>query len=260
MATESHTPQPHDLSTPLGKSQRELEQYARLLEEANRIQGVSLGRDAWRRLRRNYAAMASLCFLCLVSTLALFTPLLPLQSPIEQDPVGRRFKSPAEAAAVARDGSPISLHLAGLEGETYRQRFEELFYHRNWFDHQLVSARLRVFGDWCIASLCGTDELGRDVLARLFWGARVSLIVGLVATFVSLVIGVSYGATAGYLGGRIDNFMMRLVDMLYSIPFIFIVIFLITILNERIDQATARQAMGSTASRFSISSSGRSIG
>jgi oligopeptide transport system permease protein len=56
--------------------------------------------------------------------------------------------------------------------------------------------------------------------------------VGLVATLVSLMIGVSWGATAGYLGGRVDNAMMRLVDMLYSIPFIFVVIFLITILSE----------------------------
>ncbi len=60
----------------------------------------------------------------------------------------------------------------------------------------------------------------------------VSLIVGIVATLVSLVIGVSYGATAGYLGGSVDNAMMRLVDVLYSIPFIFVVIFIITILNE----------------------------
>src|SRR4029079_17149186 len=79
---------------------------------------------------------------------------------------------------------------------------------------------------------CGTDELGRDLLSRIFWGARVSLMVGFVATFVSLVIGVSYGATSGYLGGRVDNLMMRLVDILYSIPFIFVVIFLITILSE----------------------------
>lgn len=96
----------------------------------------------------------------------------------------------------------------------------------------LIHARLAVFGDWCVPSLCGTDNLGRDVLARLFWGARVSLIVGVVATFVSLLIGVSYGATAGFLGGWIDNLMMRFVDVLYSVPFIFVVIFLITILSE----------------------------
>ena len=70
------------------------------------------------------------------------------------------------------------------------------------------------------------------MLSRLCRGARVSLVVGIVATLVSLVIGVSYGATAGYLGGRVDAIMMRIVDVIYSVPFIFVVIFLITILDE----------------------------
>ncbi len=74
--------------------------------------------------------------------------------------------------------------------------------------------------------LLGTDSLGRDLLARLLIGLRVSLAIGVVATSVSLVIGVAWGATAGYLGGRVDELMMRLVDVLYSLPFIFFVILL----------------------------------
>ncbi len=74
--------------------------------------------------------------------------------------------------------------------------------------------------------LLGTDSLGRDLLARLLVGLRVSLAIGVVATFVSLVIGVAYGAVAGYLGGRLDELMMRIVDVLYSLPFIFFVILL----------------------------------
>ena len=95
----------------------------------------------------------------------------------------------------------------------------------------MLWARIQVFGDWSIPSLFGTDALGRDVLSRIFWGARVSLVVGIVATLVSLVIGVTYGATAGFLGGWVDSLMMRIVDIMYSIPFIFVVIFLITILS-----------------------------
>jgi oligopeptide transport system permease protein len=71
-----------------------------------------------------------------------------------------------------------------------------------------------------------------DVFVRTLYGARVSLAVGLVATCVSLMIGVIYGATAGYLGGRVDNFMMRFVDILYSLPFIFFVIILMVVFNR----------------------------
>jgi len=75
----------------------------------------------------------------------------------------------------------------------------------------------------------GTDSLGRDLLSRLLYGAQVSLAVGVVATFVSLVIGVSYGAAAGYVGGRVDNVMMRFVDILYGLPFMFLVILIVMV-------------------------------
>jgi oligopeptide transport system permease protein len=74
--------------------------------------------------------------------------------------------------------------------------------------------------------LFGNDALGRDLLARLLMGLRVSLAIGLVATVVSLVIGVAWGAVAGFVGGRLDEVMMRFVDVLYSLPFIFFVILL----------------------------------
>jgi oligopeptide transport system permease protein len=72
----------------------------------------------------------------------------------------------------------------------------------------------------------GTDQNGRDLFVRTLYGGQVSLMVGLVATLVSLVIGTLWGASAGYLGGRIDSVMMRIVDILYSIPFVFFVILL----------------------------------
>ncbi|WP_091741967.1 ABC transporter permease [Phenylobacterium immobile] len=80
----------------------------------------------------------------------------------------------------------------------------------------------------------GTDSLGRDLLARLLMGLRVSLAIGLVATVVSLIIGVIWGATAGYLGGRVDELMMRFVDVLYSLPFIFFVILLMVTFGSNI--------------------------
>jgi oligopeptide transport system permease protein len=75
----------------------------------------------------------------------------------------------------------------------------------------------------------GTDANGRDLMVRTFYGGQISLLVGIVASAVSLVIGVTYGATAGYFGRRVDAVMMRFVDILYSLPFMFFVILLMVL-------------------------------
>ena len=80
----------------------------------------------------------------------------------------------------------------------------------------------------------GTDFFGRDLFTRILYGGRVSLAVGLLAAFVSATIGTIYGATSGYLGGRIDSFMMRIVDILYTMPYMFLVIILVTIFGRSI--------------------------
>jgi oligopeptide transport system permease protein len=138
----------------------------------------SLWSDAWRRLRRNRAAVAGAVFLAWVSFTAGFAPWLPgMQDPTSQN--------------LALGAAPPSL--------------------AHWF---------------------GTDELGRDAFARVIHGGRISLLVGVIATFVSLVIGVTWGATAGYRGGRLDDFMMRVVDVLYSLPYIFLVILLLVFFSR----------------------------
>ena len=82
--------------------------------------------------------------------------------------------------------------------------------------------------------LFGTDTIGRDILAKMLMGLRISLAIGVVATMVSLVIGVTWGSIAGYFGGIVDEIMMRIVDVLYSLPFLFIVILLMVVFGRNI--------------------------
>lgn len=97
-------------------------------------------------------------------------------------------------------------------------------------DWNLISAPPSFAG----GHIFGTDDLGRDLFVRTLDGGRVSLMVGVVTTLVSLLIGVGYGATAGYLGGRADGLMMRIVDVLYSLPFMFFVILLMVLFGRHL--------------------------
>ncbi|HEX3601683.1 MAG TPA: ABC transporter permease subunit [Lacipirellulaceae bacterium] len=227
--------------------------------------GLSLGQDAWRRLRKNHVAMTCLFTLITIAVLAFLTPLLPLAPP-DQHHTSLQYEPPKlqplfdrtfslnwkaideasgqlaevrEKLVAAKSQQPTDdskSEVKRLQNEMqsilYRPYRDAGFPDVGLITRWMIRTRSQVFGDWALGSLAGRDQFGRDVLSRVFWGARISIIVGLVATFVSLVIGVTYGAIAGYVGGWLDEVMMRFVDILYSIPFIFVVIFLITILGE----------------------------
>ena len=99
---------------------------------------------------------------------------------------------------------------------------------------QIYWERIQMPPDFANQHWFGTDTNGRDLFVRTLYGARVSLMVGILATGVSLLIGVTYGAIAGYFGGRVDNLMMRFVDIMYSLPYMFFVILLMVIFGRNI--------------------------
>jgi len=144
------------------------------------IKGRSLWQDAWARLRRNHAAIASAVVLGVIAVACFFGPLV-LPHP-----------------------------------------FDEVYW-----DYVTSPPNLEA------GFYFGTDDNGRDLLVRTLHGGRVSLIVGLVSTFVSLIIGVMWGALAGFIGGRVDGVMMRIVDILYSLPFLFFVIILMVVFGRQ---------------------------
>lgn len=101
------------------------------------------------------------------------------------------------------------------------------------FDYQ-VQQREKYFSPPGKEFLFGSDHLGRDQLSRILHGGRISLLVGIAATAVSLTIGITYGAISGYVGGKTDRFMMRVVDILYALPFTMFVILLMVLFGDNI--------------------------
>jgi len=198
----------------------------RLLAEAKEYKGESLWNDAWRRLRRNRSAWWALLFLAAFAALSFLAPLLPLRSPVDTQ-LDKTHHAPE---LVWGDGGFMSSVAPGEAPQP--ADIERAYWDLNGLDRGMIGLRMSLFGRWQTGNWMGTDHLGRDILSRIVWGSRTSILVALAATLCSLLIGVVYGAFSGLMGGRIDNFMMRVVDILYSIPFIFVVIFLITLIGD----------------------------
>ena len=161
--------------------------------EQDAVVGTSLWKDAYRRLRKNKLAVLGFVVVCIVV-------------------------------------------LASAVGPWIIQRATGYTYDYIPTDPALVTSQppfTAPDGSFAWTHPMGTDDAGRDILARVLLGGRISLMVGVISTLVSLIIGIAVGATAGYLGGRVDEAIMRLVDVLYSIPYMMVVIVLLAFFGGR---------------------------
>ena len=216
--------------------------------------GRSLWGDAWARLRANKAAMVSLIYLVLMAVACIVGPwFVPHQyTTIYADYV----RTPPSLSAYPKadmieTALGDAIRRMRVDVKDWRQEGEQIFVtvtSSREFDDRNVRYldRSDTFDDTKLESksadgkeavlsasikqqyfLFGTDNTGRDLLSRTLMAGRISLAIGLLAGVTAVVIGVIYGATAGFMGGKTDEIMMRIVDVLYSLPFIFFVIMLV---------------------------------
>lgn len=157
------------------------------------VTGTSLWKDAYKRLRKNRLAVLGFVVVCIIVLAAAIGPTI-----IERT-TGYTYDYIPKDPALVLSMPPFSAP----------------------------------DGSFAWTHPMGTDDAGRDILARVLLGGRISLMVGIISTFVSLLIGISVGATAGYLGGRVDEVLMRTVDVLYSIPYMMVVIVLLAFFGGR---------------------------
>jgi oligopeptide transport system permease protein len=227
---------------------------AAVLPIVEHVAGRSLWADARTRLTRNRAAVASMAVLALIALACLVGPLAtghpydrvyqdyvrvpaslsPHPQPEEIVPaaerIAARIRTRAEDARIEGDALRLILVAPRPIDERLLAFFDrsDLFGPAQVLDRADNGRRLSIEAPIERRRfLFGTDANGRDLLTRTLVAGRVSLAIGLLATAVAIMIGVIYGAFAGYLGGRVDLVMMRFVDILYSLPFIFFVIMLV---------------------------------
>lgn len=185
-------------------------------EKAQQIhtrESVSFMRDAMRRLRRNKLAMVCLFMIILIALVAFIVPEIYPYSYTQQDVTGK-YLAPFEYSA--KEQAKIDR------------------------------------GDSVFPHIMGTDALGRDYAIRVIYGTRISLLVGVVSAIIVVIIGIIYGSISGYFGGRIDLVMMRIVDIIYSLPDVLIIILLSVVIKEAVSTSGSQLVIRLGAGMISI--------
>jgi len=201
--------------------------------------GQSPWSDAWHRLRKNRLAVFGGCVLVVLVLFCFFGPLF--------------FNLSYDVQGLGLGGLPpfskvVKIYDAATKSMLEVSDVSHLAYDPIFLNNPEAKSRLALLADGKTITiggrlyrpslyLLGADSPhGRDLFARILFGGRISLMVGLVASAVALVIGVTYGAVAGYLGGKIDRVMMRIVDIIYALPFTIFVIMLMVFLKDPMEK------------------------
>lgn len=203
------------------------------------VKGVSLWQDALNRLKKNRMAMVALFVIILYSVISLFASLLPIYS-YKQQVLEHQYLKPSfkTAGQLLYEKKSFFLHaMAAKKGRTALTDAEK----KQLSDYKqslAVEKKKLLSGKEILVNsrryILGTDSLGRDLLARIIYGGQVSMMIGLIGALTSMFIGVILGALSGYIGGRFDSLMMRFVDVMYSLPYILLVIIFMAIFGRNI--------------------------
>jgi len=202
----------------------------RVVNEFNQqVKPVSLWADAWKRLRKNRMALIGLYIVFFYILVSILAPVLPIYSPSDQHLMHLNlppsFRPAGQLAVEKVENRILQLQLA-LKTQDRADLKEELA--RQELELVAVRQSLSVDARHERIYILGTDYLGRDMLARIIFGGQISIGIGMVGTITAVLIGIVFGASAGYVGGRTDNLMMRFVDILYGLPYMLIVIILMS--------------------------------
>ena len=193
---------------------------------------ISLWADAWKRLKKNKMALASLWIVIVYSVIAIAAPLLPFHD--------------YRVQVLTHTNLPPSLKPAGVMALRYVEDHAKLLQERiddgmdslkpdlerDLAEIETMKAEMETNPDNKKVYILGTDYLGRDMLSKTIYGARISMMVGLIGTLTAVLVGVIIGAISGYVGGWFDNLIMRFVDIMYGLPYMLIVIILMALFRK----------------------------